>query len=148
MTSTIQVAIITGTSRTTRAGQHHYHCHHQAASLPLPSSCGPYLVRMIDGPKGPADTKGRDLTGLLVGGLWPAQTVGHPWVGPPGASTCNEHAAFSSGCGPYLVRTIDGQKGPADTKGRDLTARAGGWTWACTNRGSAVGRPARRFHMQ
>jgi hypothetical protein len=26
-------------------------------------------------------------------------------VGPPGASTCNEHAAFSSGCGPYLSST-------------------------------------------
>ena len=37
---------------------------------------------------------------------------GHPcqWVDPPGASTCNEHAAFSSGCGPYLVRMIHGKK--------------------------------------
>ena len=35
------------------------------------------------------------------------------------------------------------QKGPADTKGRDVTALPAGWTWACTNRGSAVGpRPA------
>ena len=40
------------------------------------------------------------------------------------------------------------QKGPADTKRRDLTALPAGWAWACTNRGSAVGRPARRFHMQ
>jgi hypothetical protein len=25
-------------------------------------------------------------------------------------STCNDHAAFSSGCGPYLVRMIHGKK--------------------------------------
>ena len=40
--------------------------------------------------------------------LGPAPPVGQPWGDPPGASTCNDHAAFSSGCGPYLVRMIHG----------------------------------------
>ncbi len=36
---------------------------------------------------------------VLVGGPGPAPTMGHPpWVGPPGASTRNEHAAFSESC--------------------------------------------------
>jgi hypothetical protein len=51
--------------------------------------------------------------------------MGHPWVGPPGASTCNEHAAFSSGCGPYLVRMIHGQKARPIQK--DGTLQPGAW---------------------
>ena len=67
---------------------------------------------MIHGQKARTIQKDGTLQRVLVGGLGPAPTVGHPWVGPPGASesTCNEHAAFSSGCGPYLVRMIHGKK--------------------------------------
>ncbi len=46
---------------------------------------------------------------FLLGGLGPAPAVGQPpWGDPPGASTCTgkAHAAFASGCGPYLVRMI------------------------------------------
>ncbi len=82
-------------------------CNEHAA---FSSGCGPYLVRMIHGKKARPIQKDGTLqrVTVLVGGLGPAPTAGHPWVGPPGASTCNEHAAFSSGCGPYLVRMIHG----------------------------------------
>ena len=64
-------------------------------------------------------------------------------------SPCNDHAAFSSGCGPYLVRMIHGKKArPIQKDGTLQRFLSAGWTWACTNRGSAVGRPARRFRMQ
>ena len=75
-------------------------CNERAA---FSSGCGPYLVRMIHGKKARPIQKDGTLQRVLVGGLGPAPTVRHPWVGPPGASTCNEHAAFSSGCGPCLV---------------------------------------------
>ena len=107
------------------------------AAFSSSSGCGPYLVRMIHGKKARPIQKDGTLQRVLVGGPGPAPTVGHPWVGPPGASTCNEHAAFSSGCGPYLVRMIHGKKArPIQKDGTFNTARAGGWTWACTSRGS------------
>jgi hypothetical protein len=131
-------------------------------------------------------------------GLAPA--VGHPWVDPPGASTCKAHAAFSPGCGPYLVRTVHNARArPIQNDGtlqRLLVGRLGlDQPWVTrrstrqalpharhmrlshrgtvhgararpiqndgtlqrllvgrlrpgTSRGSPVGRPARRFHMQ
>ena len=106
---------------------------------------------MIHGKKARPIQKDGTLQRVLVarGGLGPAPTVGPPWVGPPGASTCNEHAAFSSGCGPCLVRMIHGKKArPIQKDGTLQRVLSGGWTWACTNRGSPVGRPARRFQMQ
>ena len=66
------------------------------AAFSSSSGCGPYLVRMIQGKKARPIQKDGTLQRVLVGGPGPAPTVGHPWVGPPGASTWNEHAAFSS----------------------------------------------------
>ena len=74
------------------------------------SGCGPYLVRMIHGARARPIQKDGTLQRFLLGGLGPAPTVGQPWGDPPGASTCNDHAAFASGCGPYLVRMIHGKK--------------------------------------
>ena len=74
------------------------------------SGCGPYLVRMIHGARARPIQKDGTLQRFLLGGLGPAPTVGQPWGDPPGASTCNDHAAFSSGCGPYLVRMIHGAR--------------------------------------
>jgi hypothetical protein len=82
-------------------------CNEHAA---FASGCGPYLVRMIHGKKARPIQKDGTLQRFLLGGLGPAPTVGQPWGDPPGASTCNEHAAFASGCGPYLVRMIHGKK--------------------------------------
>ena len=80
---------------------------------------------------------------FLLGGLGPAPTVGQPWGDPPGASTCNDHAAFASGCDPYLVRMIHGKKAPPIQKDGTLQrVLVGGLGPAPT-----VGRPARRFHM-
>jgi len=77
---------------------------------------------------------------MLVGGLGPAPTVGHPWVGPPGDFPhANEHAAFSSGCGPYLVRMIHGQKARPIQKDGTLRRVLVGGLGPCTNRGSPVG---------
>jgi hypothetical protein len=130
-------------------------CNEHAA---FSSGCGPYLVRMIHGKKARPIQKDGTLQRVLVGGLGPAPTVGHPWVGPPGASTCNEHAAFSSGCGPcvtrgsarqaYLVRMIHGKKARPIQKDGTLQRVLVGGLGPSTNRGSPVGRPARRFHMQ
>ena len=67
-----------------------------------------------------------------------------PWGDPPGASTCNDHAAFASGCGPYLVRMSHGKKArPIQKDGTLQRVLLGGLGPA-----PAVGRPARRFHMQ
>ena len=76
------------------------------------SGCGPYLVRMIHGASARPIQKDGTLQRFLrlLGGLGPAPTVGQPWGDPPGASACNDHAAFASGCGPYLVRMIHGKK--------------------------------------
>ncbi len=101
---------------------------------------------MIHGKKARPIQKDGTLQRVLVGGLGPAPTVRHPWVGPPGASTCNEHAAFSSGCGPYLVRMIHGKKArPIQKDGTLQRVLVGGLGPA---RAPAAGRPARRFHMQ
>ena len=74
----------------------------------------PRLVRMIHGKKARPIQEDGTLRRGPVGGLGPAPNRGSPvagpGVGPPGASTCNEHAAFSSGCGPDLVRMIHGKK--------------------------------------
>ena len=114
------------------------------AAFSSSSGCGPYLVRMIQGKKARPIQKDGTLQRVLVGGPGPAPTGGHPWVGPPGASTCNEHAAFSSGCGPYLVRMIHGKKArPIQKDGTLQRVLVGGPGPAPT-----VGRPARRFHMQ
>ena len=80
-------------------------CNEHAA---FASGCGPYLVPMIHGKKARPIQNDGTLQRFLLGGLGPAPTVGQPWGDPPGASTCNDHAAFSSGCGPYLVRMIHG----------------------------------------
>ena len=64
---------------------------------------------MIHGKMARPIQKDGTLQRVLVGGLGLAPTVGHPWVDPPGASTCKEHAAFSSGCAPYLVGMIHGK---------------------------------------
>jgi hypothetical protein len=74
------------------------------------SGCGPYLVRMIHGKKARPIQKDGTLQRFLLGGLGPAPTAGRPWGDPPGASACNDHAAFASGCGPYLVRMIHGAR--------------------------------------
>ena len=74
------------------------------------SGCGPYLVRMIHGKKARPIQKDGTLQRFLLSGLGPAPTVGQPWGDPPGASTCDDHAAFASGCGPDLVRMIHGKK--------------------------------------
>ena len=81
---------------------------------------------------------------FLLSGLGPAPTVGQPWGDPPGASTCDDHAAFASGCGPYLVRMIHGKKArPIQKDGTLQRVLVGGLGPA-----PAVGRPARRFHME
>ena len=108
------------------------------------SGCASYLVGMIHGKMARPIQKDGTLQRLLVGGPGPAPAVGHPWVGPPGASTCNEHAAFSSGCAPYLVRMIHGKMArPIQKDGTLQRVLVGGPQPA-----PAVGRPARRFHMQ
>ena len=130
-----------------RAGYTHTVTAHAAFS----SGCGPYLARMIHGARARPIQKDGTLQRFLLDGLGPAPTVGQPWGDPPGASTCNDHAAFASGCGPYLVRMIHGARArPIQKDGTLQRFLLGGSTWACTNRasGSAVGRPARRFHMQ
>ena len=48
----------------------------------------------------------------------------------------NTACGFLLGLRPVPSANDPRQKGPADTKGRDLTARAGGWTWGRTSRGS------------
>ncbi len=83
-------------------------CNEHAA---FSSGCGPYLVRMIHGKKARPIQKPLSLrTEPYSASWWVDLGLHQPWVGPPGASTCNEHAAFSSGCGPYLVRMIHGKK--------------------------------------
>ena len=74
------------------------------------SDCPQATAHMAQTEIGRPIQKDGTLQRLLVGGLGPAPWVTPAWVGPPGASTCNEHAAFSSGCGPYLVRMIHGKK--------------------------------------
>ncbi len=67
-------------------------------------------MRMIHGATDCPIANHGALQRLLVGGLGPAPAMGRPWVDPPGGSTIKAlaHAAFSSGCVPYLMRMIHG----------------------------------------
>jgi hypothetical protein len=100
-------------------------------------------VRMIHGARARPIQKDGTLQRFLLGGHGPAPTVGQPWGDPPGASACNDHAAFASGCGPYLVRMIHGARArPIQKDGTLQRFLLGGHGPQCTNRGSAEGRPA------
>ncbi len=99
---------------------------------------------MIHGKKARPIQKDGTLQRFLLSGLGPAATVGQPWGDPQGASTCDDHAAFASGCGPDLVRMMHGKKARTIQKDGTLQrVQVGGLGPAPT-----VGRPARRFHMQ
>ena len=74
-----------------------------------------------------------------VGCGWPSLRIGQSMPVGPGIA----HAAFSSGCGPYLVRMIHGARArPIQKDGTLQRFLLGGHGPQCTNRGSAEGRPA------
>ena len=75
---------------------------------------------------------------------------GHPWVrvDAPGASTPKAHAAFSSGCGPCLVRMSHGARARPIQKDGTLQRFLLGGLGPAPTVGQPCGDPPRRFHMQ
>jgi hypothetical protein len=101
---------------------------------------------MIHGKRARPIQKDGTLQRFLLGGLGPAPPVGQPWVHPPGGSTRKAHAAFATGCAPYLTRRIHGASDcPSPNHGalQRLPVLVGGLGPA-----PPVGRPARRLHSQ
>ena len=103
-------------------------------------------MRMIHGKKARPIQKDGTLQRFLLSGLGPAPTVGQPWGDPPGASTCDDHAAFASGCGPYLVRMIHGASDCPIANDGALKRLLVGASGLGAAPAAPVGRHARRFH--